>query len=105
MKETALEWFSEKISKHGCSRTVDNVDVFGDDAVLHEKIANVYVAGFLAGGRAPVAFEKHGTLIVLMENVVGECVTLGTEKHTGPNGGGEEIASANDFSFGGAFRI
>jgi hypothetical protein len=66
---------------------------------------NVNVVGPLATKAFAILFEKHGALIVLVDDVLHCVITLGREEISGPQHLWHDIVHANQFSLGGAVGV
>ena len=75
------------------------------DIVCDEEIAYVNVLGVLGARALTVGFKKDTTLVVLIDNVVLDVVSLGCEEQTRPEDETDGIIDANQFRFSGAACI
>ena len=84
---------------------MDNLQTFGIDLILNIKITNVNVAGVASAGVSTVFLHFHSTLVILVEGVLFQCITLCLHKVLHRNVVQEIITRADHFGFRRTFRI
>jgi hypothetical protein len=72
------------------------------NSISDEEIANIYVLRVFAGRSFPVFLEENGTLVVLVNDVVVDRVTLGFHKVSRPAYSRHEVAGSNYLGLSGA---
>jgi hypothetical protein len=101
----ALERFCEEVGGHVPSRTIFDRHLLGRNSVSHEKIANVNMAGLLAARTLAILFEKDGTLIVLVDDILCRIIALCGKEISSPQHLRHDVVHANQFGLGGTAGI
>jgi hypothetical protein len=104
-KKVTLEGFGEKISQHFVSRAVAVVNVFSCETILEPEITNVDMTRLGTSRSTAVGGKADDALVVLFQDVGGDGVSLGHKETANPKCIGEVIASSDEFSLSGAFRV
>ncbi len=79
-EDAALQRLCEEVSKHLTSGTVLEFDFASSHTVGNKEVTDVNMTGLLATRSPTILFEKHGTLIVLVDDQVSHSVSLRLEK-------------------------
>jgi hypothetical protein len=80
-----LKRFRKEIGKHFFRGAIHDGDVLGLETVLHIEISDVNVSGLLSARCSTVLFKANGTLVILIQNIVWELVSLLSLKHSSPD--------------------
>ena len=73
--------------------------------VLDEEITSLDVLGALGAGECPIGLQQNGTLVILLDNVVVNCVPLSFDEILGPQSLGEGIIYPDEFVFSGTLTL
>jgi hypothetical protein len=102
LKQFSLQGFTHVVSTHLHGGQILNIQVVLGHLITQEEVPNIQSPCPLTGTLLAIGFQNNGTLVVLVEDVVLDGVSLCLHEELGPQYHSDRIISANQLSLGAA---
>ena len=71
-----MQWFCHVISDHLVCQTIFDVNVAFGLLISHTEVSDVQMMRVLASTLASIGLKQHGTFVVLIEDILLDCISL-----------------------------
>ena len=104
-KQASLEEFCHKISDHVAGWTPLDGEFLLFDPVCYKIVPDVDVLRAFTTRSLAIPFEEYGTLVVLVNDVLADFVSLSLDKVACPTDGWHTVIYSHQFCLGGASGV